>query len=79
MVVAPHVLYTRRGDYFFDGVALEKNGLTPLEYKLGTFKLAGLRDLVPSSRPSEAGALYIPSAAKYQEPEVAVVVATAAA
>jgi hypothetical protein len=45
MKLAPHVLYTRHGDLFLDAVAVERDGREAREPKLGTFKLAGLRDV----------------------------------
>lgn len=43
MKLAPHVLYTRHGDLFLDAVAIERDGRTLPETKLGTFKVAGLQ------------------------------------
>ncbi len=46
MQMAPHILFTKHGDPFVDGVVMERNGRAPRELKMGTFKLAGLTDLV---------------------------------
>ncbi len=43
MKLAPHVLYSRHGDLFLDAVAVEREGRTPAEARLGTFKVAGLQ------------------------------------
>jgi hypothetical protein len=43
--LAPHILYTRHDELFVDAVTVERDGQPPRELKLGTFKLAGLRDL----------------------------------
>lgn len=43
--IAPHILYTRHGEPFMDGVVLERDGNPPRELKLGAFKLAGLSDV----------------------------------
>ena len=42
--LAPHILYTRHDELFVDAVTVERDGQRPREAKLGTFKLAGLRD-----------------------------------
>ena len=51
MRAAPHVLYKRHGDLFVDAVVIERNGATPAEMKLGTFKLAGLSSLALTEEP----------------------------
>ncbi len=43
--LAPHVLYRRDDTLFLDAVTLERDGRTPLEPKLGAFRLSGLTDL----------------------------------
>jgi len=45
MQIAPHILYTRHDEPFLDGVVLLRDGKTPAELKLGTFKLTGLNSL----------------------------------
>jgi len=42
--LAPHILYTRHDELFVDAVTVESDGRRPRETKLGTFKLAGLRE-----------------------------------
>ena len=42
--LAPHILYTRHDELFVDAVTVERDGRRPRETRLGTFKLAGLRD-----------------------------------
>jgi hypothetical protein len=42
--LAPHILYTRHDELFVDAVTLEHDGRRPRETRLGTFKLAGLRE-----------------------------------
>lgn len=44
MKLAPHILYTRHDDLFTDAVTIEREGRAFTEIKLGTFKLAGLKD-----------------------------------
>ena len=45
MVLAPHAMFERNGARFLRAVTLELDGGKPRETKLGTFNLAGLRDL----------------------------------
>jgi hypothetical protein len=63
--LAPHILYTKHGDMFVDAVTLERDGQPPREIKLGTFKLAGLKDpdLVEDGFQPEA--LFNPADEKY--------------
>ena len=63
--LAPHILYTRHGELFVDGVTVEREGVPPREIKLGTFKLAGLgiREIV--SRTFTPATLFNPSDPKY--------------
>lgn len=51
--LAPHILYTRHDELFVDAVTIEREGQPPREVKLGTFKLAGLKDVAISERPFE--------------------------
>jgi hypothetical protein len=44
--LAPHILYTRHDEMFIDAVTIDRDGRPPRELKLGTFKLAGLGDVV---------------------------------
>lgn len=43
--LAPHILYTRHDDPFVDAMVVERGGKPPREVKLGTFKLAGLKEV----------------------------------
>jgi hypothetical protein len=45
MRLAPHILYTRHDELYLDAVALERDGRPAQELKIGTFKLAGLKEL----------------------------------
>lgn len=51
IILVPQILYERHGDAHVDGVVLDREGVKPAEEKLGTFKLAGLRDLVVTMEP----------------------------
>lgn len=66
IVLAPHVLYTRHGELFVDGVVLERDGLPPREPRIGTFKLAGLSRLALTARAFFRDPLFQPGDAKYQ-------------
>ncbi|MDF0489268.1 hypothetical protein PX554_14100 [Sphingomonas sp. H39-1-10] len=67
VTLAPHIIYTRHGDLFIDGVVLERDGRPPKELKLGTFKLAGLTGLRLTPRAFKANPLFIPSDPKYAD------------
>lgn len=45
VIVAPHQMFERHGDLFVRGVTVEIDGQKPREAKMGTFKLAGLKDV----------------------------------
>jgi hypothetical protein len=45
VTLAPHILFTRHDELFIDAVTIEREGQPPREIKLGTFKLAGLKDV----------------------------------
>jgi hypothetical protein len=43
--LAPHILFTRHDELYLAAVTIARDGQPPREPKLGTFKLAGLKDL----------------------------------
>ena len=63
--LAPHILYTRHGELYVDAVTLERDGRAPAEMKLGTFKLAGLREAQVVDRPFTPQGLFDPSDDRY--------------
>jgi hypothetical protein len=63
--LAPHILYTRHGDLFVDGVTVEREGQPPREIKLGTYKLAGLKIQGLAGRAFRPEPLFDPSDEKY--------------
>jgi hypothetical protein len=66
MILAPHVLYTRRGQLYVDAVTVSKEGMLPREAKMGTFKLDGLSELrLIAERGFEISPLFEPEAEKY--------------
>ncbi|MDO7842621.1 hypothetical protein [Sphingomonas immobilis] len=67
VTLAPHVIYTRHGDLFVDGVVIERDGKPPKELKLGTFKLAGLTALRLTPRAFKPSPLFIAGDPKYAE------------
>lgn len=71
MIIAPHILYTRHGDLFIDGVVLLRDGKAPPELKLGTFKLAGLNNLSLTADNFTVQPLYDSADAKYEGVTVA--------
>lgn len=52
--LAPHILYTRHDEMFIDAVTIERDGRPPRELKLGTFKLAGLNEVIVTDEAFEA-------------------------
>lgn len=71
MQIAPYILYTRHDDLFIDGVAMLRDGKVPAEFKLGTFKLAGLNSLSLTAESFTVQPLYDAAHAKYQDVSVA--------
>jgi hypothetical protein len=63
--LAPHILYTRHGELFVDAVTVERDGKPPREIKLGTFKIAGLKELEIDERTFEPESIFDPANDKY--------------
>ena len=63
--LAPHILYTKHGELFVDAVTVERDGKPPREVKLGTFKLAGLKELNVDERPFRPESVFDPEDGKY--------------
>jgi hypothetical protein len=65
--LAPHILYTRHDEMFIDAVTIERDGRSPRELKLGTFKLSGLGNIGVVDEPFEAmHGLYDETDGKYK-------------
>ncbi len=64
--LAPHILYTRHDDIFVDAFTLERDGKPPKEKKLGTFKLAGLKDVAVGGVAFQPEPVFNPNSEKYQ-------------
>jgi hypothetical protein len=65
VTLAPHILYTRHDELFIDAVTIERDGQPPREVKLGTFKLAGLKDVALLDRSFVPDPLFDRTDAKY--------------
>lgn len=63
--LAPHILYTRHGELFVDAVTVERDGKPPREVKLGTFKIAGLKEISVDERGFEPEGIFDPRDDKY--------------
>lgn len=66
MILAPHILYSRNGGLYIDGVVISREGMIPREEKVGSFKLDGLKDLTLLEREFAVSALFDRSLDKYQ-------------
>jgi hypothetical protein len=64
--LAPHILYTRHDELFVDAVTVERDGQPPREMKVGTFKLAGLKDAKVADLPFQPQPIFDPADSKYQ-------------
>lgn len=65
--IAPHIIYTRHGELYVDGVTIERDGKPPKELKLGAFKVAGLAGLrLTARRFTPNKALFLPTDFKYE-------------
>jgi hypothetical protein len=65
MILAPHILYTRAGALYVDGVVVSREGMIPREPKMGTFKLDGLKELTLIEREFAISELFDRSLDKY--------------
>lgn len=67
MILAPHILYTRRDQLYVDAITVSLEGMLPRETKLGTFKLDGLSEIKLLEREFAYNAdLFEPEAEKYE-------------
>lgn len=67
IVLAPHIIYTRHGEMYVDGVVLEREGKPPKEFKVGTFKLIGLAGLALVDRNFQVSELFSANDPKYAD------------
>lgn len=67
ITLAPHIIYTRHGEMYVDGVTLERDGKPPKEAKVGAFKLAGLSPLRLTARRFVPHTMFNAADAKYAD------------
>ena len=65
MTLAPHILYTRHNELYVDAVTVDRDGRTPREVKLGTFKLSGLTGLTRVDRGFAREPIFDPGDSRY--------------
>jgi hypothetical protein len=65
VMLAPHILFTRHDELFIDAVTVERDGQPPREVKMGTFKLAGLKDAWLTEVPFNPEPIFDPRDEKY--------------
>ncbi|WBH18180.1 hypothetical protein [Sphingomonas radiodurans] len=65
VTLAPHIVYTKHGEYYVDALTLERDGKPPKEPKIGAFKIAGLGGLRVTPRRFTPSDLFAPSDARY--------------
>ena len=63
--LAPHILYTRHDELYVDAVTVEREGQPPREVKLGTFKLAGLKEVALAGQRFQREPIFDPGESKY--------------
>lgn len=66
MQLSPHILYTKHDELFLDAVVTLKDGKAPTELKLGTFKLAGIKNASLSGEPFTIQPVFDAKAPKYE-------------
>jgi hypothetical protein len=65
VTLAPHILYTRHEELFIDAVTVEREGRPPRAVKLGTFKLAGMKQAALAGQPFRPERSFDPGDSKY--------------
>lgn len=65
VTLAPHIVYTKHGEYYLDAVTLERDGKPPREPKVGAFKIAGLGGVRVTPRRFDASELFDAAEEKY--------------
>lgn len=66
VTLAPHIVYTKHGEYYVDAVTLEREGKPPKEAKVGAFKIAGLGGVRVTPRRFTPSELFAPNDARYE-------------
>jgi hypothetical protein len=65
VTLAPHILFTKHDELYIDAVTIERDGQKPREIKIGTFKLAGLKDVSLLDQTFMPERLFDPADEKY--------------
>ncbi len=65
MTLAPHILYTKNDALYVDAVTLARDGRKPTKMKLGSFNLAGLKDISLEQAHFRHDRLFDPSLLRY--------------
>lgn len=71
VILAPQILYKRHDEPYLDAVMIERDGVKPVEVKLGTFKLSGLHGLAITSEPFAPFGAFDASDVRYAEGVIA--------
>ncbi len=66
VTLAPHIVYTKHGEYYLDAVTLERDGKPPKEPKVGAFKIAGLGGMRVTPRRFTPSELFNPAEPRYE-------------
>lgn len=65
VTLAPHIVYTRHGEFYVDAMTLERDGKPPREPKIGAFKIAGLGSVRVTPRRFTPSELFDPADVRY--------------
>lgn len=66
VTLAPHIVYTKHGEFYLDAITVERDGKPPREPKIGAFKIAGLSGLRITPRRFTRSELFNPKEERYQ-------------
>ena len=66
VTLAPHIVYTKHGEFYLDAVTLERDGKPPKEPKVGAFKIAGLGAMRVTPRRFTPSELFDAADARYE-------------
>ncbi len=65
ITIAPHIVYTKHGEFYLDAVTLERDGKPPREPKIGAFKISGLGGMRVTPRRFTPSELFNPKEERY--------------
>lgn len=66
VTLAPHIVYTKHGEFYLDALTLERDGKPPREPKIGAFKIAGLSGMRVTPRRFTRSELFNPAEERYK-------------